>query len=229
MNEKKVFYYKLLFFLLFVLFSVQVKSLWLFVLLFLGLIISLYFDITHFIKFRSLPNYNDTEILENSNKAARNSFFILVSIIMASMIYLDVTKTQVDSLIVMVSLFTFTFFVYGANYFYYKYNLESKDKERDYYLPRILSIILTCLAYSLVVTSFSNFNISYFFISLLPGTILLLISAFAWKKENLGGLVIFLLGIIYLTISMFYPGKFNIIFGIALITNGILFLITKIR
>ncbi len=229
MNEKKIFYYKLLIFALLLLFGIEVKLIWFIALLVLGFGASFIYDIMHLIKFKYLPRYNDSEIIEFSNKAARNSFFIIMGVIMSTMVYFDLKGIEVSALTLITPLFALSLFVYGANYLYYKYNLQAKEYERDYYLPRIMSVALTSVAFYFVRYAFKEFNVTWFFITLIPGTLLLLLSLFTWKREKLGGLLFLLLGVGLCVYSLVYNKMPYVIMSIAVITNGLLYLIHKVK
>ena len=230
MNERKIFYYKILTFLVLLLFGLMAKLAWFNFLVLLGFGISFAYDLFHWTKYRYLPRYNDSDIINFSNKAARNSFFIIMVIAMATMVYLDRSGSTITALQLITPLFAFSLFVYGANYLYYRYNSEEmRFEERDYYLPRALSVALVSFAFYLVKNAFVNFNVTLFFLWLIPGTTLLLLSLFAWRNEKLGGLLFLITGAAVFTYFVWYYNIVFAVFGIAIIVNGLMFLILKVK
>jgi hypothetical protein len=230
MNEKKIFAYKILLFALLFIFAISIKLWWLIALLGLGLIFSIAYDLRYYTKYRSLPRFDDIEMASNAKRAARNSFIIILLLIMGTMVYLDLYDISIEGRTIITPMFTFALFIFFGNFLYYKYNLNSRDRSRDYYLPRILSLVATCFAFSIVANSFDYFNITNFFVSLIPGILVLLLTLLSWKKEAIGGLIFLVLGTIF-SISLLVLAKMGtwLIFGLMLITTGFLFIISKLR
>ncbi len=71
-----------------------------------------------------------------------------------------------------------------------------------YWTPRLLAILFTVFLYMFVLEVFAEgFNINNFLLSLIPGTIILLLTVLAWRKERLGGILFIILALLYLLIG----------------------------
>ena len=229
MNEKKFFAYRILTLIFAGIFSIVVRSAWLQFFVAAGLVVTLFFDVKHYIKFRSLPKYGYLELIKVSNIAARDAFFGMLLLLMFLMVYLDTWSIQFNPLMVTGPLFAFAIIYYWISFIYHKWSIYPAEKEKDYYVSRIFSLISVVLGFSFISQTFANFNLSIFFLALIPGIITLAITFFSWKKEFYGGFLFAITGILWILINMFLNLKLGNLFGTLLIVTGFLFMISKIR
>lgn len=123
-----------------------------------------------------------------------------------------------------------------ALYFYLRTKSPKKKPVNKYlyWTPRILGILFIILLSTLALDAFSEgysfwMAIGAFLIHLTPNFMLLLVLLIAWKREEIGGSIFIVLGIIFIILTSTretFPG--NLIVAGPFILVGILFLLNKL-
>ncbi|RLE43665.1 hypothetical protein DRJ48_00175 [Candidatus Woesearchaeota archaeon] len=164
-------------------------------------------------------------------KATRATFVVLLVSICALMVYFDLGSLHPSASNVLWDLLLIAGVVYIGSYLYYtsvEPDLSSKHGF-GYNAPRVMAVLITLFFYSFALGEGLHNGWLHFLASLIPGSVILVVTLVAWRSEMVGGGMFIVLSLLYLAAgwNQLTPGALLLI-GLPLFVTGSLFILSKL-